>query len=506
MLSADDLAERIAALLDRHRYIVLAAWSVWFAVPTAMRAAAKPFWHDEIYTVLLARLPSIFMHWSALRDGVDFAPPLNGFATRGVRHVFGIGPVAARLPAMIGFWTMAMVIFAIVRERASVILGFAAMSLPMFTAAYRYSYEARPYGLMMGLAALAWFAWMQSATGRRRGLFLTLLGVSLAAGLWNHYYAALVYLPIAAGELTRAVRARAIDGPLWAVVAASLIGAAPLAPLIRLSASRTSHFWVAPSLADVPASYAFLFRGFVDTFAWPVAAIAALSVWERFRARRAAAGGTRIPVHETVALIVCLLMPAAGVVLALVATGGFVPRYALPAVFGAAVGLPLAIDHLARRARVTSLALLIVVGYVFVQSNSPFARLSPVENPVSARPLLVASLGEPGRTVVSGELMFLQLWFYASAPQRTELVYLADPDKALRYRGSEIVDLNYLALARWTPVPVERFDSFVGTHDRFRVYASGSGWQLEGLRDLPASLDLAGSEAGGRLFNVRRNR
>ena len=160
MVSADDLAERIAAFLDRHRYIVLLTWSIWFAVPTAMRAAAKPFWHDEIYTLLLARLPSISVHWSALRDGVDFAPPLNGFATRAVRHVAGIGPVAARLPAMIGFWTMAMVIFAVVRERAGAIFGFAAICLPMFTAAYRYSYEARPYGLMMGLASLAWFAWM----------------------------------------------------------------------------------------------------------------------------------------------------------------------------------------------------------------------------------------------------------------------------------------------------------------------------------------------------------
>ena len=502
---AGDLAERIAAFLDRHRYLVLAAWSVWYAVPTAMRAAAKPFWHDEIYTLLLARLPSISMHWSALRDGVDFAPPLNGFATRGVRHVFGIGPIAARLPAMIGFWTMAVVIFTIVRERAGGVLGFAAMSVPVFTAAYRYSYEARPYGLMMGLAALAWFAWIRAASGRRRGAFLTLLGVSLAAGLWNHYYAALVYLPIAAGELTRSIAARRIDRPLWVVVAASLIGTVPLAPLIRLSASRTSHFWVAPSLSDVPASYAFLFRGLVDTLAWPLAGVAALAVWERFRARHTTASDMKIPAHETVALIACLLMPVAGVLLALVATGGFVPRYALPAVFGAAVGLPLAVDHLARRSRLVAIALFFVVGYVFVEANSPFARRPPVENPVSVRPLLVESLGQPGRTVISGELMFLQLWFYAAAPQRTQLVYLADPDRALRYRGSEIVDMNYLALARWTPVPVERFDAFVGTHDHFRVYASGSGWQLEGLRDLPATLDLAGSEAGGRLFNVRRN-
>jgi len=471
-----------------------------------MRASAKPFWHDEIYTVLLARLPSISMHWAALRDGVDFAPPLNGFATRAVRHLAGLGPLAARVPPMIGFWTMVMVIFAIVRERTSAVLGFAAISVPVFTAAYRYSYEARPYGLMMGLAAVAWFAWMRAAAGSRRGVFLALLGLSLAAGLWNHYYAALVYLPVAAGELTRAIRARRIDGPLWMVVAASIVGAAPLAPLIRLSASRTAHFWVAPSLADIPASYTFLFRGLVDAFAWPVVVVIILAIGERLHAPSATAAHPAIPAHETTAFVAILLMPAAGVLLALFVTGGFVPRYALPAVFGLGVGLPLAIDRLAGRARVSGAALLIVLTFAFIQSNSPFSRTPPLANPVAARPLLAESLSEPGRTVISGELMFLQLWYYASAPQRTQLVYLADPDRALRYRGSEIVELNYLALARWTPVPVERFESFVATHDNFRVYSAGAGWQLEGLRELPATLDLAGSEPGGQLFNVRRGR
>ena len=87
--------------------------------------------------------------------------------------------------------------------------------------------------------------------------------------------------------------------------------------------------------------------------------------------------------------------------------------------------------------------------------------------------------------------------------ERTKLVYLSDPERALRARGSDIVELNYLALARWTAVPVDRFDTFVQRHDEFRVYAAGAGWQVDQLRDLPATLTLAGAEAGGRLFVVR---
>jgi len=487
----------------RYRFAVLAVWSIGVAIPTAMRASAKPLWHDEIYTVLLARLPSISAHWAALRDGVDFAPPLNGFVTRAVRHAVGLGPVAVRLPAMAGFWAMAMVIFAIVRERSNATLALAAICLPLFTAGYRYSYEARPYGLMMGLAALAWFAWIQAAKERRRGLFLTVLGVSLGAGLWNHYYAALVYLPIAAGEVTRAIRARRIDIALWAVVAASLLAVAPLAPLIRLSASRSMHFWVAPSFADIPASYAFLFRGLGETLGWPIVAIVALAVWGRLRGLPSTRTAAPIPAHEVAALLVCLLIPMVGVLIALFATGGFVPRYAMPAVFGAAVGLPLVLDRLARGTRPAGAALLAVLLFTFIRSVPPFSPVLPFHNPVDARPLLADSLRQPGPTAVAGELMFLQLWFYAPPTQRTKLVYLSDPERALRSRGSDIVELNYLALARWTPVPVDRFDTFVQRHDEFRLYAAGAGWQVDQLRELPATLTLAGTEAGGRLFFVR---
>ena len=91
----------------------------------------------------------------------------------------------------------------------------------------------------------------------------------------------------------------------------------------------------------------------------------------------------------------------------------------------------------------------------------------------------------------------------AAITERTKLVYLSDPERALRARGSDIVELNYLALARWTAVPVDRFDTFVQRHDEFRVYAAGAGWQVDQLRDLPATLTLAGAEAGGRLFVVR---
>ena len=45
-----------------------------FAVGTLSRARQKIFWHDEIFTVLVAQLP-LGELWPALRAGVDLSSP-----------------------------------------------------------------------------------------------------------------------------------------------------------------------------------------------------------------------------------------------------------------------------------------------------------------------------------------------------------------------------------------------------------------------------------------------
>ena len=491
----------LAAFLDRHRLPVLVLFSVGFFATVIPRASAKPFWHDEIYTVLLARLPTVQAHWSALRDGVDFAPPLNGLATRAVRTLAGSGPIAARIPAMVGFWVMLLAIYAMVRRRGNATLALAAAFIPFFTAAYRYSYEARPYGLMMAFAALAWLAWTEAARGTRRTLFLPLLGIALAAGLWNHYFAALVFAPIAAGELVRSIHARRIDVSVWLVTAGAIAAVAPLYPLLRGAAEQTRHFWVRPSIADIASTYGFLFDTLANGFAGgTMVVIAAVVLYSVVRPARRDPDLAPIPLHEVAAAAVAVLLPVVGVILALALTGAFVPRYAMPAVAAVSVALPLAIGRIARRAPAADLVLLAALVAAYVASA--FAPIARPGDPIAARPLLVRSLEMPERTVAAGQLWFLQLWYYAPPSLKPRVVYLADPDLALRYTGSDIVDRNYVALARWTPVPVERFDRFVDRTGAFRVYSAGAGWLLDCLRDQGAIVETVGSEAGGQLYQV----
>ena len=101
--------------------------------------------------------------------------------------------------------------------------------------------------------------------------------------------------------------------------------------------------------------------------------------------------------------------------------------------------------------------------------------------------------------------MFLQLWYYTPPALRGRLWYLADPDAAIRHTGSDTIDRGLLALARWTPVNVADYASFVGKHPKFRVYAAGSGWLLDQWRIDGGVAVEVGAEPGARLLDVQRS-
>src|SRR5437899_48167 len=94
-------AVEVTRQLDRYRIAVL---TVVGASASAIRAYDKPFWHDEIFTILVAGLPSVPAIWRAELAGVDFFPPLNDVVTHALHAVFGVGPIVTRLPAIVSFW------------------------------------------------------------------------------------------------------------------------------------------------------------------------------------------------------------------------------------------------------------------------------------------------------------------------------------------------------------------------------------------------------------------
>jgi len=418
-----------------------------------------------------------------------------------------VGPVATRLPAMIGYWTMTLVVFHMVRRRSNATLALAAALLPCYTAAFRYSYEARGYSLMLGLLALALYSWSEAAQGRRRALHLPLLALALTASLWSHYYAVLGFMPIAAGEAVRLWRERKPDWAVWAAVGLSLVGALPLRTLAAAAVAQTRTFWARSEMTDLGSLYQFLCQPLRRVALWLLigAVVSAVLVCVGFFAD----GGPseprrRLPAHEIAAGLAFLLIPAAGLLGARIFTGVFVARYALSAVLGLSLVIPLAVWWVVPRSGVPEVVLCLVLAASFTSSafDSVLHATDPFRDPVKERPQLVRQLAVPAPVVVTGGLMYLQFWYYTPAELRAHLWYLTDPAAALRHRGADTFDRGFLALRRWTPLTVQDYRSFVEGHREFWVYAAGSGWLLDELREAGAKIDWVGLELGASIYHV----
>lgn len=486
--------------------MVVTALAVAYAAQIIPYALAKPFWHDEIYTILLARLPSLADTWRASADGADLSPPLNLWLTRAAHVPTGVGLISTRLPALLGFFVAMVSVFTVLRRRAGTAAAVTGALTLFFTAGFRYAAEARGYGVMMGLCGITFYAWTEAAVGRRRRLYVPALGVALAASVWNHYFGVLVFVPIAVGEAVRFLQRRRFDLPVAAAIAGAMILALPLYPLMTVAAAQRSSFWAGRATTPgIPEIYRFLLApmlepAFLTTVAVVIAFTGVAAIW-----RRSMPGEERrVPAHEAAAVAAGVAIPILGLVLAWAIAGVLVPRYLLSAIVPIGVALPLMLWRAnTRRSPAEALACALLI--ILVASG--FARDPPAfRHPVADRPALLNSLKTPGPTVVSSSLQYLQLWYYTPPELKGRMVYLADPPEALRLSGSDTIDRGYVALSRWTSVTVEPYESFVARHPTFRVYEAGSGWLLVKLETSRASIEEIGRDSGGRLFQVTLSR
>ena len=151
-----------ATWIERHAVAVLLLIVLALVASLIPRAHAKPFWHDEVYTVLESQFPSLKTLWAAELDGVDLSPPLYTAVIRVVHTVSGVGRVSTRVPSILAFVGSCVLLFTIVRLRSNAVLGLASALLLQFTAAYRYAIEARGYEITVFAFLLAIYAWMKA--------------------------------------------------------------------------------------------------------------------------------------------------------------------------------------------------------------------------------------------------------------------------------------------------------------------------------------------------------
>src|SRR5271166_5531584 len=121
-LEAD--ARRMAAGLDRSRYVVLLVLTAFYAAGAMLHAHGKPFWYDEVYTLMAASAPDAAATWRAAQE-LDAAPPLTHLLAHFAVSWFGPGEVTARLPQIAGFWIFCLCLYRFVRRRLGIFYGLA---------------------------------------------------------------------------------------------------------------------------------------------------------------------------------------------------------------------------------------------------------------------------------------------------------------------------------------------------------------------------------------------
>jgi len=486
------------------RWIFLAALGSWWLVLLTKLARDKPFWHDEIYTVLLARLP-LGSLWRAGLDGVDLSPPLNIVLTRAVHLVAGAGPVTSRLPSIAAFIFTSLLLFVFVRRRSNALIGASAALLPAFTEAWTYATEARGYALTMACFAAALYGWSEAAAGRRARVNLGVMAVALAAGVWTHYYFVLAFVPIIAGEIVREWTRRRLDPKVWVALGAAVVATLPLLPLAGVAAGQRATFWARPAHLEFGTVYDFVFGSLAGRRWQQIAGAILIVTVGALACLPFQRGSRRLARHDAAACVVCLLVPAGGVILGYW-TGAFTERYVLFSVAGLMAALPLLVWAVAPANGALDVVALVACLATLV-GLSRHALLNKADS-IDERSVIAGRMKAADPFVVTGAADYLSVWYYAPVELQPRVMYLADPAAELDATGTDTVDRGYLALARWTPVPVVPLERFVQTERRFWLYSPGAEdtWIERQLRSRDASFipgNPGGADQSGRLFIVQ---
>jgi hypothetical protein len=474
------------------------------------RAVSKPLWHDEIFSLYLGTRTTAGGLWNALEAGVDLNPPLYHLAVRASAALLGAGPLATRLPALLGFIISTVAVYVFVRRRLGPAPALFAALLPSLTGLYLYGYEGRPYGLVLGFSAVALVAWQVRGDRPRNRTAPVVCALMMAGAGFTHYYALMMVVPLGAGELVRGVMRRRLDWMMIAALAAGVV--APLVvlrPLIRGAREFAPTFWSRPALSELTGFYAQLTLPLGVVLLGAAIIVTMAAFWWGSNGAGAAlprsvAGPERasLPADEVVAALALFAVPAFGYVISVVATGVFHERYVLQGVLGFAVlgAWWCAVNVRSPRTQ-TILLSVVFLAFGARQAAGALGLMRGAPDAMSEHRALISMVPADSPLVVSHALMYLPLVHYSDAGDRRTYTYLTRPPDVVRRLGVDTGSRALHQLARIAPLDVHDYDPFVRTHRTFYVYGPRS-WLIPTLLRAGAAVLLVVEGEDASLYSV----
>lgn len=490
--------------------LLLAVVLLYATLTSVYEASNRPFWYDEVFTVVLSRLPSMADVQTALANAADTSAPGFYVIERAASAVVPDPEVAFRAASILAIPFASVCLFLFAREHLGPAGALAAALVPFVSALYHgYSVEARPYGVGAALLTLAMLGWQWADRAR----WCIVLAVGLAAAASVNYHAVFMVGPLVLAEAVWTWSYRRWRPLVWAALAA---GALPLlifwSNLSQLRRYYGAHYWTQGSLADVVAGYDWLYGvnqvpglgiGIVSALALTLV----VSLWkpEWFPRTRT----SRVPAATIVLILAVIALPWIVGLTGRVMGGGFTPRYGIGVVSGIALALAYTARLFGPRAIV---AMTVVMAVAFGWREASFWRgeghASPLTEADLAQHERILAHAAPGSLpiVISNGLHFVPIAYYRSGTRRSRVVALVDPHAAVKYSGTDSVDLDLEVLRRYMPVRIVDYRTFIARHDRFLLYSSPgrADWWPRRLRDEAYTLDVVAKDGGRTLYRVSK--
>lgn len=486
---------------------ILIAYAI---VRSLFAAASKPFWYDEVLTLIVARQPSLSAIWRILAQAADSQPPPFYLVERAAAALLHNPHIGFRLPAICGFACTLVFVFFFVKRRGGALYALLCTSMLLLTAAYTtYAVEARPYSLLVACIALALLCYQRAP----EPLWLVLMGFSLASAEALHYYAVFALVPFGLAEIALYLNTRRLRPGVWLALVCGLVPLAAFWPLL-LGQKRYygPHVWNLPSLRNTGSIYG----GLLDVPArdhlhLEIAAAVVLVLLGTlaalaFRGVRAAWMANPF-FHEHVLVWALLGLPFVAYAATKLAHGGLDHKYILESVLAFPLGAGYILPRLNRR--VTPLLAILLLSILAVQEARFWAsqrgHFGKVVSPVASVERMVNLAGHPDLpVVVSDGNDYLPFVYYATPELARHFVVVVDPPRAIVYIGNDSVEKDLLALSIYYPLRVYEFGAFGSDHPSFLLYSNGSAndWWPRRLASDGYSLEVVAAEEGRKVYLV----
>ncbi len=416
---------------------------------------------DELLSFYTDRAPSVARMVAIQREfPVSLDPLLFHLAAHGALQ-FGLAPFfAVRLPSLIGAVVMVVCIHRFTRRLSDRVTA-ALVVVGLLISNQFHMVEARPYGVLLGLAALSLVLWQNALRGEHRKASLLGLSLSLGAAISSHYFGILLVLPFAIAECLRAMRRRTFDLGLSAAILASLVFVAGWLPFLAGAHQYKSNYYIKVQASDLARAYTSVFQSFIGAHApaleWLTCAIVLVAVVlgarkGYLRAMQTQSAPSSQGLHtEWTCVLLFALLPVAGVLLAWAASGAFEIRYVVEFSLGIAICLAAGLVAIVRnRSLLTGLVfagcMLTVVSLAkrVQQDRLDRALLQRVADQTAGSPTLLTDKEE-------------YLWIHASQDQSAaaaNALWVADIRREIAATGSDNIDRTVLNLNAIAALPV----------------------------------------------------